>query len=84
MDDLGPIDFFSETDRLVIVQHLRMQEMASRNIADYYRAMRDVLESQDYSPENQRRIEELDKSIAAAEAKVQEAARRVSSWEQPS
>jgi hypothetical protein len=73
MDGLGPIAFFGETDRLAIVQQLRMREMASRNIADYYQAMREVFESQGYNPENQHRIEELDKGIAA-QAEAQETA----------
>lgn len=81
MDALGPMDFFSETDRLAITQQLRMQQAGSRNVADYFRAMRGGLEQRGDDPETRRRLEELDKGIAAAESKVEELERNIASWE---
>jgi hypothetical protein len=81
MEGLEPMDFFSETDRRAVVGQLKMREAASRNIADYYRAMRRVLESNSGDPDTDRRLDELARGIANAEAKAEETANEIRSWE---
>ncbi len=80
MDELGPMDFFTERDRIAIVGQLRMKEAASRNIADLYRAARAELQKQGVGPED-RRMRDLGAGIDAAEAEAEKTAREISGWD---
>lgn len=82
MEELGPMDFFTERDRAAIVGQLRMRETASRNIADYYRAARDELQRKGVE-EDDPRVRDLARGIEVAEAKAEETAREISDWGRP-